>query len=164
MGDSGALLLGMLLAVLSIKFCEVNITDTSTYHMSSAPVITIALLSIPLFDTLRVSMIRIFRKKSPFRADKNHIHHILLDLHFSHLESTMLLLALNTLLVLMAILLRSMNMAVLIIILLLTYLFFCTLMVLIRKRGMQVRTQPIEIRETRIGMMIGHGENKKKKA
>ena len=164
MGDSGALLLGMLLAVLSIKFCEVNITDTSIYHMNSAPVIFIALLSIPLFDTIRVSTIRIFRRKSPFRADKNHIHHILLGLHFSHLESTMLLLALNTLLVLMAILLRSMHMAVLIIILFLTYLFFCMLMVMIRKRGMQVRTHPIEIRETRIGKIIGRGENKKKKA
>ncbi len=154
MGDSGALLLGLILAVLSIKFCEVNITDTSTYHMSSAPAIAIALLSIPLFDTLRVFTIRIFRRKSPFRADKNHLHHMLLDLNFSHLESTMMLLALNTLLVLMAILLRSMNMVVLIILLLLAFLFFCSVMVMIRKRGIRVRNQPLEIRETRIGMMM----------
>ena len=154
----------MLLAVLSIKFYEVNITDTSTYHMSSAPAITIALLSIPLFDTLRVFTIRIFRRKSPFRADKNHIHHILLDLHYSHLEATMLLLSVNINLVLMAILLRSMNTVVLLLLLFLTFLIFCMLMVMSRKKGLLIRKQPKEIHETRIGMMIGHGERKKKKA
>lgn len=154
MGDSGALLLGLLLAVLSIKFCEVNLTDTSLYQMSSAPAIAIALLSIPLFDILRVFTIRIFRKKSPIRADKNHIHHVLLDLNFSHLESTMLLMALNFNLLLMAILLRSMNTIVLLLLLLLAFLVFCMVMVMIRKRGIRVRTQPIEIGETKIGMMM----------
>lgn len=163
MGDTGALLLGMILAVLSIKFCEVNLTDTSTYHMSSAPAIAIALLSIPLFDTLRVFALRMFRRKSPFKADKNHLHHILLELHFSHIESTLLLLGLNVMLVILAITLRNMNTVLLLSLLFLTFLSFCFLMILLRKKGVVIRQQPIEILETRIGMMMSVAANGNKK-
>ncbi len=163
MGDSGALLLGMILAVLSMKFCEVNLTDTTTYHMSSAPAIAIALLSIPLFDMLRVFAFRMFRMKSPVRADKNHIHHILLDLHFSHLESTLLLLGLNVILVILAITLRNMNTVLLISLLFLAFLSFCFLLIILRKKGVVVRQQPIEILETRIGMMMSGAANGNRK-
>jgi UDP-GlcNAc:undecaprenyl-phosphate GlcNAc-1-phosphate transferase len=41
-------------------------------------------LIVPLFDTLRVVTIRIISRRSPFSPDRNHIHHFLLDLGYSH--------------------------------------------------------------------------------
>jgi hypothetical protein len=53
------------------------------------------LLIIPLFDTLRVSVVRILKGYSPFRADRNHIHHTLIDIGLSHRQASLLLFAVN---------------------------------------------------------------------
>ncbi len=161
MGDTGALLVGMILAILSIKFCELNLTDTSTYQMSSAPAIAIAILSISLFDTLRVFTLRIFRRKSPFRAEKNHIHHILLDLNFSHLESTLILLSLNAILIFLSITFRSISTLLLISLLFLTFLLFCKIVFTLRKKGVVVRPGQIDINETKFGMALSGNRTQK---
>jgi hypothetical protein len=49
----------------------------------------LSMLAIPVFDTIRVMFVRIIRGTSPFRPDKTHLHHLLLDLHFSHIGTTM---------------------------------------------------------------------------
>ena len=49
---------------------------------------TIAVLAIPVFDTLRVMMMRIIRKTSPFHPDRTHLHHLLFDMGFSHIGTT----------------------------------------------------------------------------
>ena len=49
---------------------------------------TLAVLAIPVFDTLRVMTLRILRGTSPFNPDKTHLHHLLFDLHFSHVGTT----------------------------------------------------------------------------
>ena len=66
MGDSGSLFLGFVIAILSIK--------SLTYIN---PVSVLFLAAVPILDTLVVFRRRIQRGKSPFEADKNHIHHIL---------------------------------------------------------------------------------------
>jgi hypothetical protein len=43
---------------------------------------------VPGFDTLRVFYLRLWKGKSPFLADRNHIHHRLLDLNLSHMQAT----------------------------------------------------------------------------
>jgi UDP-GlcNAc:undecaprenyl-phosphate GlcNAc-1-phosphate transferase len=95
MGDTGSLLVGLFLAVLVIRFNEMNITQTSVWHIHSAPAVSFGILFIPLFDTIRVFTIRVLRGKSPFQADKNHVHHRLLALGYSHLKSTLILLSVN---------------------------------------------------------------------
>jgi uncharacterized membrane protein len=55
------------------------------------------ILILPLFDTLRVFLIRLFSGKSPFKGDRNHFHHILLDRGLSHWNATILLLIFNLL-------------------------------------------------------------------
>lgn len=66
MGDSGSLLLGFMIALLSIKaLLYVN------------PVAILFLAALPIIDTLVVSKRRIQRGNSPFSPDKNHLHHIL---------------------------------------------------------------------------------------
>jgi len=98
MGDTGALFLGFLVAVFAINFIELNKVDSIKQAgtiFSSAPAIIFALLIVPIFDTLRVFLLRIIRKKSPFSADRNHIHHRLIDLKLSHQQSTKILLLVN---------------------------------------------------------------------
>jgi UDP-N-acetylmuramyl pentapeptide phosphotransferase/UDP-N-acetylglucosamine-1-phosphate transferase len=95
MGDAGALVLGVILSVLTISFNEVNISAKSTYHIINVPMVSICLLVLPMFDTIRVFTIRIVQKKSPFSPDKNHLHHMFLALGYNHKQSTGILLLIN---------------------------------------------------------------------
>jgi UDP-N-acetylmuramyl pentapeptide phosphotransferase/UDP-N-acetylglucosamine-1-phosphate transferase len=97
MGDTGSMFLGFITAFLSINFIELNQPALFAKHAVSgqAPALVLALLIIPVFDTLRIFVLRLLQKKSPFAADRNHIHHRLLDLGFSHLQSTGILLLVN---------------------------------------------------------------------
>ena len=83
MGDTGSLLIGLLNSIFVIKFISVASTGIS-FPLESAPAIGFAILIVPLFDTLRVFSLRIFKRRSPFSPDRNHIHHFLLDLGLSH--------------------------------------------------------------------------------
>jgi hypothetical protein len=60
----------------------------------------LAVLSMPVFDTIRVMSARIMDKKSPFNPDKTHLHHMLIDLGFSHIGTTITILSMNLLIVL----------------------------------------------------------------
>jgi UDP-GlcNAc:undecaprenyl-phosphate GlcNAc-1-phosphate transferase len=84
MGDTGSLLIGLLNSVFVIKFMDVAVDPSLGFPLEAAPAIGFAILIIPLFDTLRVVSIRIINRRSPFSPDRNHIHHFLLDLGFSH--------------------------------------------------------------------------------
>jgi len=92
MGDSGSLIIGVTMYVLAMKMIEFPPSKLSLVMQDvSKPVLAMAILSYPLIDTLRVFMIRIARGRSPFSADKNHIHHQLLRLGFKHAQISMLL-------------------------------------------------------------------------
>jgi len=91
MGDTGSLLCGFIVSVLAIQFIEMRVTPAS-------PAIALGILFVPLFDTLRVSFIRMMKGKSPFIPDRNHIHHRLLAMGFSQV-STVIILGLINLLV-----------------------------------------------------------------
>jgi UDP-N-acetylmuramyl pentapeptide phosphotransferase/UDP-N-acetylglucosamine-1-phosphate transferase len=97
MGDTGSMLVGFIMALLAMKFIEaVRILPRShPYKILSVPVFTCSVLLIPLFDTLRVFVIRILKKKSPFSPDRNHIHHILVDIGLTHIQSTICLVVFN---------------------------------------------------------------------
>jgi len=104
MGDTGSLLLGLVSIVMAIKFIEVSSnTNTNLQHINSVPALTIAILIGPIFDTFRVFVLRIINKKSPFQADRNHIHHRILDLGFNHMQTTLILAGSNILCIFMAI-------------------------------------------------------------
>lgn len=101
MGDTGSLMVGIVLSILAIKFIEMNrvLPLADPDKIRGIPVVTIAILIIPLFDTLRVFSIRILQGKSPFHPDRNHIHHLLIDLGFSHVKATALLLSFNIMMI-----------------------------------------------------------------
>ena len=80
MGDSGSLIIGAVVSVLAIQLVEtpVNLLPEG-YQNVSTPVMAMAILAYPLLDTLRVFSIRAAKGKSPLSADKNHLHHKMLE-------------------------------------------------------------------------------------
>jgi UDP-GlcNAc:undecaprenyl-phosphate/decaprenyl-phosphate GlcNAc-1-phosphate transferase len=88
MGDTGSMLLGLVNAILVLKFIEFAPSYTKI-PIQSAPAVGFGILLMPLLDTLRVFAIRIFNRRSPFSPDRNHLHHLLLDCGFSHLAVTL---------------------------------------------------------------------------
>ena len=83
MGDTGSLILGFVIAVLCIRLLQVNIFSVNPI-IPHAPVFVLGIVFIPVFDTIRVFATRIWRGKSPFVADKTHIHHLLTNQGFGH--------------------------------------------------------------------------------
>jgi len=97
MGDTGALLLGFIISVFSMVFIESGKPGLSNVvPVKGAPVIVLGLLIIPIYDTLRVFLLRLIQGKLPFSADRSHLHHRLIDLGLSHLQATGVLLLVNT--------------------------------------------------------------------
>lgn len=112
LGDSGSLLLGYMMTAFVFHMLEMN-----AYHqvpaflqMSATPMVALTALAIPMFDMARVSLSRILHKKSPFQADRNHIHHLLLRTGLNHLQTTGVLLGVSVLFVGLAIIGRNWNM------------------------------------------------------
>lgn len=99
MGDTGSLILGVIMVIFVIKFNEFNINQTLPYAISAAPVVSIGILIIPIFDTIRVFFIRLSEKRSPFSPDMNHIHHNFVKLGNSHLISTLYIVSINILVI-----------------------------------------------------------------
>ncbi|RPE13914.1 undecaprenyl/decaprenyl-phosphate alpha-N-acetylglucosaminyl 1-phosphate transferase [Chitinophaga lutea] len=89
MGDTGSLLVGLVNAALIVKFIEVAGNPAGKMPIQSVPAIAFAILIIPLFDTLRVFAIRMSRGRSPFTADRHHIHHYMLALGLTHSQATL---------------------------------------------------------------------------
>ncbi len=83
MGDTGSLMIGLVNSILVIKFIQTGSTY-SAYPVASAPAIGFGILLLPLMDTLRVFSLRLIKGRSPFSADRNHIHHLLLNKGFGH--------------------------------------------------------------------------------
>ncbi len=94
MGDTGSLLVGLINAMLLIKFLDVNAKSdyiTSIWKLKGGVTVGLSFIFIPLIDTIRVFGWRIINGNSPFNPDRNHIHHILLDKGFSHKKVTIIL-------------------------------------------------------------------------
>ena len=94
MGDTGSLILGFGLAYLIVHFNELNLVEQKM-NIASAPAVSFGILIVPLFDTLRVFLIRVLRGKSPFDPDKQHVHHRLLHLFDSHRKTMITILTFN---------------------------------------------------------------------
>lgn len=109
MGDTGSLVLGTIMAVIVIQFNEFSIDQTQPFAIASAPAVSFGILIYPLVDTLRVFTIRLLQFKSPFVADKNHLHHRMLTLGFSHRKATYTIMAMNFIFILLVFALRNLG-------------------------------------------------------
>lgn len=90
LGDGGSLMLGMLLAF----FTMVTLTSGGPVAVAfegtglSLPALCLAVLAVPVFDTLKVMTIRLYRRQSPFHPDKNHLHHLYIEMNYSHMSTS----------------------------------------------------------------------------
>ena len=109
LGDTGSMIIGFIIAILTVKFLEDDLIAEEKFRFTSAPAISIGLLIIPLFDTLRVFILRLGNGKSPFKADRNHIHHSLLALGLTHLNATIIIVIANLFLIFLALLLKNLG-------------------------------------------------------
>jgi len=106
LGDTGSLILGMIVSVFTVRFLESSLSATAVPDGFPSPAIAFAILIVPMIDTLRVFTVRILAGKSPFTPDRSHIHHKLLLLGFTHLQSTIIILAFNLTMIGLAVSLR----------------------------------------------------------
>ena len=109
MGDTGALTIGFLLSYLAIQFVNQNyaLPQNHPAHFRASIGTIICVLIMPLFDTLRVIILRLRKLQSPFRADKNHIHHQFITLGFTHQKTVMIMAGINLAFVVLAWILRN---------------------------------------------------------
>ena len=86
MGDTGSLVLGFVLAYNTLYFISCNgaLPDDAMYKFPAVLSAGVALVLIPAFDTIRVFVIRIWQRKSPFLPDRQHIHHSVLRIANTH--------------------------------------------------------------------------------
>lgn len=93
MGDTGALVVGLMIGVMTIKFIDLaSGVGAGMRHGFASPVaVAVSILIIPLFDTIRVFTTRILRGQNPLSPDRRHIHHLLIDSGFQHLRATAIL-------------------------------------------------------------------------
>ena len=91
LGDAGSMVLGFILSWLLIYYSHPTIR---LIH----PVQTIWCVALPVFDLLGVIIRRILRGINPFKSDRRHIHHILLDLNFSTINVLLILLSISCIL------------------------------------------------------------------
>lgn len=106
-GDGGTLMMGMVLSMFVLRVLDAESSAVADLAGKAAASglsfglipFTLAILSIPVFDTLRVMTMRIVRGNSPFSPDKTHLHHAFIGMGFSHLATTLSILGLNLVIV-----------------------------------------------------------------
>lgn len=99
MGDCGSQFLGFSTGVLVIAL-------TQDANSVLSPAMPLLLLGLPLIDTFLVMGQRIYEGRSPFKPDRNHFHHKLLELGFDHYEAVVIIYSLQAALVTLAYVLR----------------------------------------------------------
>lgn len=100
-GDGGTLVMGIVLSSFVLHtLSDESLVSAYTNDTFGLVPFTLAVLSVPVFDTLRVMVARIVRGTSPFHPDKTHLHHLFIELGFSHAGTTVCILTLNSLVVL----------------------------------------------------------------
>jgi UDP-GlcNAc:undecaprenyl-phosphate/decaprenyl-phosphate GlcNAc-1-phosphate transferase len=144
-GDSGSLVIGFMAALFSLKFIEVNEMhrevlqnigsaqklalfpemkdDLGQMIFNSSPAFAMAVLIVPLYDTLRVFLVRIINRRSPFKGDTNHIHHRLLFMGFNQAQTSLILFTITILFTAMSFLMKDTDVNLHILVLFLTAVF-----------------------------------------
>lgn len=99
-GDSGTLMMGTVLTIMVFSALSAGgeCSKLETEGIGIVP-LTLAIMSVPVFDTLRVMGVRILRGKSPFKPDKTHLHHLFIEIGFSHLGTSFCILLINMMIV-----------------------------------------------------------------
>jgi UDP-GlcNAc:undecaprenyl-phosphate/decaprenyl-phosphate GlcNAc-1-phosphate transferase len=111
MGDTGSLVIGFLMALFGIVVIKgENISDlTQETMVSGLTIVVVGILLLPVYDTLRVFSERILKKSSPFKPDRTHVHHLLIETGARHKKAALILYFANITIIVLAYLLREAN-------------------------------------------------------
>lgn len=137
LGDSGSLILGLLIAIQVIKYNEFALA-TTPQEISFSPIFSLAILATPLADMIRVFTVRVLKGKSPFAPDLGHIHHLLLKLGLKHITCTLIIVLANGFIISLSFAFRFLNKHLLMILLIAVIFALLQLPVLINKRRSKV--------------------------
>lgn len=90
MGDTGSLVIGLVLGLLTLKLLSEadDAYSSLSLYRAQLPLFLIAVLFVPLLDTMRVMFLRLTSGVSMFKPDRNHIHHIIVDFGLSHRKAS----------------------------------------------------------------------------
>lgn len=147
MGDTGSLLIGFFLSIVTIKFIDSNYSvQVGLYSFGGSIGTAMAILILPLADTARVFVKRVAKGKSPMHPDRTHFHHILLRLGCNHAQSTGVLVTVNVIFVLLALVLKNFSDAIVIPALLVTAFALGTILELIFKSAIDKRKEELKER------------------
>ena len=93
MGDTGSLVIGLVLGLLTLKLMSFGDEAyvSLSFNRAQLPLFLIAVLFVPLLDTLRVMLVRAVKGAPIFEPDRNHIHHIIIDFGLSHRRASFLI-------------------------------------------------------------------------
>jgi UDP-GlcNAc:undecaprenyl-phosphate GlcNAc-1-phosphate transferase len=90
MGDTGSLVIGLLLGLLTLKLLTLNeATIPFPFNPEQLPLFLVGVLFIPVLDIIRVIALRVFKGVSIFKPDRNHIHHIIVDFGLTHSKASL---------------------------------------------------------------------------
>ena len=147
MGDTGSLFIGFFLSIIAIKFIDLNhsLID-SEFAFGGSIGTAVAVLILPLADTLRVFVRRAAKGMSPMHPDRTHVHHILLRLGCNHAQATGILITVNIIFVLLAIVLKDFGDIVVLPAILVTAFILGTLLELIFKSAINRRKEELKER------------------
>lgn len=93
MGDTGALVIGMMLSIMAIHFINENsrLSSYDSYKFTASVATAACVIIIPLIDTTRIIILRLSKGQSPLKPDKSHVHHAIMRLGMSHSQTTLIL-------------------------------------------------------------------------
>jgi UDP-GlcNAc:undecaprenyl-phosphate/decaprenyl-phosphate GlcNAc-1-phosphate transferase len=164
MGDTGSLIIGFVVAVLGILTINTYHTggsiDAVIVSSSGVFIVTLAILFIPVFDTFRVFTMRILRGHSPFRADRTHLHHYLLDIGLSHTKTVSVILLANMLVTGLALGLQHYNINIAVGAMLLFMLALYAILVYLRRNHLQLPVRTARVpkeRHSSKSLTVGNG-------
>jgi len=131
MGDTGSQFLGF-----SAGFMAIVLTERSNAALS--PVLPLLLIGLPIIDTLFVMFERLRTGRSPFVADKNHLHHKMMKVGFDHYEAVLFIYLVQALYVTSALALRYESDVLVLTVYVVVAVFVLGMLMAARNRGWQV--------------------------
>ena len=134
MGDTGSLVVGFLLSVFAVSIVESNIIYKGFNFDAKGSALAVAVLIIPLFDALRVFVIRVSKGVSPFSPDRNHIHHNLSDLGYGHRRTSLYICLVNLFFIGLVIILRDLGVNYILLIILILAVSLSMIPIWMKKR------------------------------
>ena len=134
MGDTGSLVIGFLLSVFAVSIVESNIVYGGFDFDAKGSALAVAVLIVPLFDALRVFVIRLSKGVSPLSPDRNHIHHNLSDLGYGHRRTSLYICLANLFFIVLVVALRDLGVNYILLIVLLLAIVLSIIPILMKKR------------------------------